>query len=96
MQRRWVAVQGRRLRHMRGDAVNQQKGSAAASQVPPDANGFGVQQLQADGGGAADADDSDGSIPPYGQDDDDFTWEDEVCLCRLCVNVMLTGVQPHT
>jgi hypothetical protein len=79
MQRRWAALQLRRLRLMRGDLADEEEASAAASEVQPDASAFGMQHLQpVDGGGGGGADDSDGSLAPYGQDDSDYTSDDEV------------------
>ena len=76
MQRRWAALHLRRLRLMRSDAADDDEASAVASEVQPDASAVGMQHLQpvVDGG----ADDSDGSLAPYGQDDSDYTSDDEV------------------
>ena len=91
MQRRWAALHLRRLRLMRDDATVSEE-AGAASEVQADASAFGMQHLQpVDGGGG---DDSDGSLAPYGQDDSDYTSDDEVGFSMLCTMTMLTCRRP--
>ena len=91
MQQRWAALQLRRLRLMRDDAGVEGE-AGAASEVQPDASAFGMQHLQpVDGGGG---DDSDGSLAPYGQDDNDYTSDDEVGFSMLCTMTMLICRRP--
>jgi hypothetical protein len=88
MQRRWAALHLRRLRLMRSDAANDEESGAAASEVQPDASAFGMQHLQPVDGGGGGADDSDGSLAPYGQDDSDYTSDEEVGFTMLCTVAM--------
>lgn len=95
MQRRWAALQLRRLRLMRGDAANEEEAVTATSEVQPDASAFGMQHLQPVDGGGGGADDSDGSLAPYGQDDSDYTSDDEVRFTVLCTVAMLMCRRPQ-
>ena len=64
---------------MRGTGAEEAlQDSAAASDLQADAGSFGMQHLQPVADVGDGADDSDGSLAPYGQDDGDYTSSDEV------------------